>query len=190
MDPSFHFRVLDDYLSHATLKERSRITEQILRQVSEIAVVHEIRTAIQCNRGWDRKFNREGIQPQIRTDFVKSYAQGLGFPEVIDQGGLPGHLRTFHERHPWPRGKIDSSWLERASASRKHLDHLWVAFRTALKNQQQRKEFPQHFIDEDWEALSAAARSEHLQVIEDERNLVLGMIARQARAAAEKKKVR
>ena len=186
MDPSFHFRVLDDHLSHANFKERSRISEQLLRQVSEIAVVDEIRTAIECDRNWDRQPDQLE-HPQFRKDFISKYQKELSLPEIIDKSRVSKRLRTFCKDTPWPKGKIDNTWLENATASRKHLEQLWLCFRTALKAQQQQKGFSQEFIDEDWDALSATDKPEYAHAIEEEQRLIRETISQQALAYNEKR---
>ncbi|KAK3714786.1 hypothetical protein LTR37_007520 [Vermiconidia calcicola] len=149
MEPAFQFRVLDDILSHATTKERSRISQQLLRQVSEIATVDEIRTAIECDRGWNREWKTEGFE-------------------------TPKFLIDNYQKKLSP------------SASRKHLKHIWIAFRSALKSHQQKQRFPQYIIDEDWAALSAADRAEHVEAVEEEKRAVHEKISQQTLAASKK----
>ena len=108
IDPCFHFRVLDENLSNASHKERSRISEQLLRQVSEMAMVDEIWTAIEFDRGWDRQPVMEDMQhPQWRLDFIEQYAKKLCLPEIVDKARVSSHLRTFCKEYPWPKGKVD-----------------------------------------------------------------------------------
>jgi hypothetical protein len=169
MEPSFHFRVFDDYLSHADFKDRNRISGLLLCHVSEMAVVDEIRTALKCDRNYNREPSRKQMMgPAFRNDFVDCYQQKLSLPEIIGGGRATKHLRTLCEKHTWPKGRVDAHWIERAEAARQQLNELWKSYRSALKGQQIRKGFPKYFIDEGWDALSAAMRPQNVVVAKEE----------------------
>ena len=173
MDPGFHFRVMDDHLPRADRKERDRISGQLLRHISEMAVVDEIRNAVLCHCDWNREPQLEDDDtakdkmPQFRREFIYNYQKKLNLPEVAEK--VYPRLATFCKEYPWPKGKMDSAWLERATASRENLRKLWSYFRIALKLSQEEEGFAKECVDEDWAALSAAERQEHLQLVEEER---------------------
>lgn len=170
LDPSFQFRVLDDHLAHASGKERKRINEQLLRSLSELAVVDEIRTSLVCDRGWNRQPSSlsELNAPDFRVDFIEKYQKKLSLPQLIKNGGLSQQLRVFQKETRWPSGKIDEAWLKAAAASREQLSKLWTRFRAGLKSQQVRKDFSSNFIAEDEAALSAALRPSIVRALAEE----------------------
>ena len=131
MDPSFHFRVLDDCLSNASFKERSRISEQLLQSVSEAAVVDEIRTTLECDR--TRTRHPGSLKDNAtRMDFVNQYHKKLCLPEVITPK-VSTALQSLCQDYAWPKGKRDGAWLERAASSREQLKRFWSLFRAGLK---------------------------------------------------------
>ncbi|KAK5175486.1 uncharacterized protein LTR77_000625 [Saxophila tyrrhenica] len=186
MAPAFHFRVLDHHLQHANPKERSRLSDQLLRQVSEMAVLDDIRIDITCDRSWTREPSEPEIEmPLHRREFISGYQQNLRLPDIIAKTKVSQHLQAFYTDHQWPKGKMDSTWLERAVDSRKHLTRVWAAFRGGLKALQQRNGFPYEFIDQDWAALSAVESPAHLQVLEDEKQLFSAYMATKSSLASE-----
>ena len=184
LDPSFNFRVLDDCLSHASGKERNRVSGQLLRSLSEMAVVDEVRVSIECDRSWNREPNESiaDADPEFRGKFIEKYAQKLNLPEIVKRGGLEGHLRSFYNDSPWPSGNVDNRWLAAASASRAHLKKFWTHFRAAVKSLQTSRDFPANFIEEDQQAFSAAHRPENVRAAAEEEQALRDMIS--ARAAS------
>ena len=170
MDPSFHFRVLDDTLSHADRKQKARLGEHILRHASDMAAVDEIRIALECDRFWDREGVQQAdvAQHPFRHDFIQGYAKKLCLPELVKRSSIAVQLKTLCEKNPWPKGPMNQTWLDRATDARATLDRLWDVFRISLESQQRRKGFPEYFIEEDRLVLTAATRAEHLAVLETE----------------------
>lgn len=178
LDPSFTFRVLNDALTHADAKERGRVSEQLLRSLSEMAVVEEIRTSIECDRTWSHEPENELLKdaPKFREEFIEKYAKKMSLPKIIRGRDLASHLRAFHEETPWPSGTVDRAWMAAATASRKSLDKFWHQFRVALKCLQVRKAFPTDFVEQDEEALSAANRSSYIDALRGEEEALLQAI--------------
>lgn len=186
LDPSFNFRVLDDELSCASARDRNRISEQLLRSLSDMAVVDEVRTSIECDRSWNRQPDLEilTIAPKFRKDFIEKYAQQLSLPKVIKNGDLATHLRNFCKGSPWPTGRIDDGWLTAAMASRAQLNKFWARFRVSLKGHQISRAFPANFIEEDEKAFSAANRPTNIRAVEEEERGIRDMILERARKKA------
>jgi hypothetical protein len=103
LDPMFNFRVFEDSLRNADRKDRSRISQEMLRRVTEMALVDEIRVSVVCERGWDRHLAKEFPElaqpPGFREDFIRKYVKELSLPESIISGRANSHLRTFWEIH-------------------------------------------------------------------------------------------
>lgn len=135
MDSSFELRVLDDELSHASNKERGGINDQLLLNILELAVIEEIRTALACDRSWNREPTKASklLHVAFRKDFIKFYAKQLSLLELIKSAGLGQMLQAFKQDSPWPSGKRDEAWLNAAAASRDNLNKFWSRSRIGLK---------------------------------------------------------
>ena len=188
MDPSFHFRVLDDHLAHADSRERNRLSDRLLQQVSEMAVVDDIRVALECDRTWDREARtHDRAKVKFRSDFIKYYAQTLNLSAILDRTRISSQLRVFCEKTVWPQGhNLDRKWLESADAARKQLNEVWRCFRSGLLSGQKEDGFPQQYIDDDQAAFSAADRPEILEAIEEERRAILAVIEQRESALVER----
>lgn len=188
MDPSFNFRVLEDYLSDANYAEKHRVSGQFQRTLSEMAVVDGIRNSIECSRDWGAQRLQEEPKerPNFRKDFIDKYQKSLSLPEVLKGTRLPSQLRVLCKDTPWPKGQMDTSWLQQAEKARGQLAQIWKSFRNGLKSQQLRKGFSQDFIDEDFAALSAMDKPEAQAAIEHDRQLILQRIAEKKRSKVQK----
>ena len=186
MDPSFHFRVLEDYLCGADRRERNRISAPLQRLLSEMAAVDGIRATIECSQycGLHKVLKRKP-GPDFRREFLEKYQNDMCLPEIIDKSKMGPLLRTLCKDNLWPKGPMDDLWLWRAEKSRAQLTWLWRVFRDALKAQQQRRGFSKAAIDEDFAALSGPERPESLAAIEKEKASVLERVERKKLAKAQ-----
>lgn len=103
MDPQFHFRVLDDHLTKAEFKERSRLSEKILSNITVMADIDEVRISIETYRHWDRERLTKDPRPdpaffKMSKDFVATYVQNFDIIKVAKKLREP--LRVLCRQHP------------------------------------------------------------------------------------------
>ncbi|KAI1084155.1 hypothetical protein F5B20DRAFT_593269 [Whalleya microplaca] len=115
--------------------QRQRITPELMKIVDNAAALDEIRTAIQCARGWNRCARKEySWIPEVKENH-RLVLEFRDMATVLDSHGchLPyNELKAFCTEHEWPKGKIDMHWLQQVRASRDALDRLWAAYEHQL----------------------------------------------------------
>ena len=128
MDPSLNFRIID-YICRTNPKEASRMDQNLVDELSDMAALNTISTNIQCHVSLNRKYTQEmpAEETERRGNWIKKSNSPKG-PVIGD--ATAKYLDSFCTRHPWPKGTKNEQWLKQATASRFSLNQFWQAFRT------------------------------------------------------------
>jgi hypothetical protein len=127
MDPSLNFRIID-YVCRTDPKEASRMDQNLVDELSDMAALNTISTNIQClvsrNRETPQKMSAE--ERGRRRDWDKK-SNSTQDSVIADATGM--YLDDLCTKHPWPKGMKKEQWLKQATASRASLNRFWQAFR-------------------------------------------------------------
>lgn len=171
MDPSLNFAVID-YLCRTDVKEAERLDQNLLDQLSDMSVLNSIINNVRCCVSHDRHRKPEflAIDKRLREDFVRKINSPAGDASNEIGDFAAKYLDDFYNKHPWPKGKKDSRWLEQDTASRGALDRFWEAFRGIRAKKLRANGVKSSTIDEDMDVLSAAKAERHLAELAAERD--------------------
>jgi hypothetical protein len=131
MDPSLNFRIID-YVCRTDPKEASRMDQNLVDELSDMAALNIISTNIQCHVSRNRK-TPQGMpdeERERRRNWIKK-SNSSKDPAIGDAIGM--YLDDFCTKHPWPKGVKNDQWLKQATASRASLNLFWQAFRLQWK---------------------------------------------------------
>ncbi|THZ88510.1 hypothetical protein D6C88_04965 [Aureobasidium pullulans] len=170
MDPSLNFTVID-YLCRTDPKEASRMDQNLVDELSDMAVLNSISNNIQCRPSHGREYTLKlpVEEENIRADWIKK----SNTPKDKEMGDTTaGHLSNFCTNHLWPKGTKNEQWLQQATQSREALDRFWEAFRSQWAKKLRGTGVKSSSIDEDLDLMSASKKEECLAEIAAERDEV------------------
>lgn len=179
-DGSLLFSFLDDWLSNEsiTTKEKSRLDQTLLAYLSNLAALHELLAAVRqfrpvCtpigfdeakSRGTERSaWRRLNDTDQIFEDEAKDTKIMAKLFEAVQT--------------PFPSGKRDAAWLDRADEVRQNLKTYWAHAR--MMHAKELKSYPlctKEDIGREISALSFGENSDYLAVLEEERKAILSSL--------------
>lgn len=160
-DPCFNLHVLDHLLSKADYKEKNRISDRLLRKISDIAVLDEVRMSLAFDRRYSQKIEQVlGNMPGhliLQGHLVRNWNfEGLSVP-------CGPVLESLCTKYKFPVGKMDSLLLDQASAAHNELNRLWQLVRTETRKQLEELDAPQGFIDHQCDLMSAEYSEEYVE---------------------------
>jgi hypothetical protein len=130
MDPSLNFAIID-YLCRTDRKEAARISQNLLVQMSDMAVLFNILESINLRRVRDVHVTQEHagklLAEEHRDQFIKKINAPFGDNEIGDK--LGEFLQRACTQHPWPRGRKSQEWLQEADAAQEALEKFWSEMR-------------------------------------------------------------
>ncbi|KAI4723841.1 hypothetical protein E4T49_08430 [Aureobasidium sp. EXF-10728] len=181
MDPSLNFAIID-HLCRTDRKEAARISQSLLVQLSDMAILSEMMSSINLRQFRDvrttRKHAKRFMQEEHRDEFIKKINAPFGDNEIGDK--LGEFLERACTQYPWPRGRKSEAWLQEADASQKALDVFWSEMRTIwARKLREEGGVAEHYIKEDIDGLMSFSQEEkHLEELAAQREYVLRQIAR------------
>jgi hypothetical protein len=127
MDPSLNFRIID-YVCRTDPREASRMDQNLVDELSDMAALNTICTKIQCLMSRNRKTPRDlSSEEKDKRDNWAIKSNSTEGPAIGDAMAM--YLDDFCTKHPWPKGVKNEQWLKQATASRASLSRFWQAFR-------------------------------------------------------------
>lgn len=130
MDPSLNFAIID-HLCRTDRKEAARISQSLLVQLSDMAVLFDILESIRLRPvGAYRVTQKQTdklLQEEWRDQFIRKMNAPFGDNEVGDK--LGEFLERPCTQFPWPRGRKGLEWLQEAEAAQEALDVFWSEMR-------------------------------------------------------------
>ncbi|KAI5247604.1 hypothetical protein E4T43_01964 [Aureobasidium subglaciale] len=105
MDPTLNFAVVD-YLCRTNSKEADRISQDLLHQLSDMAILNSIISNVRCYPHLDRFRPQTDMDNDmhLREDY-KNKINTLLEHEIVLGDATAGYLDEFCTKHPWPRGR-------------------------------------------------------------------------------------
>lgn len=182
MEPASNFRVLDDYLSTADAKVRARLSQRCLDYVSDMAVMDEVRVSLRVHpsrtRQPSKREHRAAMETSARDEpstgsFRSNYFKKIQNVNVHDTSPILSKiLKELCTKHPWPKNKMNLSWLERATSARNCLSRYWQAQRAGLIKTYRSLGLSEEYIAKEMSYLSADCSQEYGQELEAERQMI------------------
>jgi hypothetical protein len=130
MDPSLNFAIID-HLCRTDRKEAARISQGLLVQISDMAILFDILESINLRPIRDvnvtQKCTDKLLEEENRDQFIKKINAPFGDDEIGDK--LGEFLERACTQHPWPRGRKSVEWLQEADAAQEALDVFWSEMR-------------------------------------------------------------
>lgn len=130
MDPSLNFAIID-HLCRTDRKEAAHISQGLLVQLSDMAILFDILESIRLRPiGTSRVTQKQTdkfLQEEYRDQFIKKINAPFGDNEIGDK--LGEFLERACTQYPWPRGRKSLEWLQEADAAQKALDVFWTEMR-------------------------------------------------------------
>lgn len=130
MDPSLNFAIID-HMCRTDRKEAARISQGLLVQISDMAILFDILESIKLrpirNVRVTQKHTDKLLQEDHRDLFIKKMNAPFGDNEIGDK--LGEFLERACTQHPWPRGRKSLDWLQEADAAQEALDVFWSEMR-------------------------------------------------------------
>ncbi|KAH0397037.1 hypothetical protein KCU89_g8691, partial [Aureobasidium melanogenum] len=153
MDPSLNFRIID-YICRTDPKEASRMDQNLVDELSDMAALNTISTNIQCLPSLNRKrtCKLSDEETESRANWIKKSNSAKG-PAIGD--ATAKYLDDFYTKHPWPKGMKNEQWLKQATASRFSLNRFWQAFRSQWAKKLGENGVWSSSIDEDLDLMRA-----------------------------------
>lgn len=159
--PCFNFQVLDHLLSKADFKERNRISDRLLQEISDIAVLDEVRMSLAFDRRYnDRPESSSGSMPDYFL-LHSHLCERWDTREPSVPCGLI--LESLCTKYKFPIGKMENSWLDQASAARNEPNRLWQVIRAENRKQLEQLKAPRSFLDRQCKLMSAEHDEEHVE---------------------------
>jgi len=177
-DPAMLFEFLDDWLEKDTIKakDNSALSSQLLNNLSDLAVTHELLAAVRqfrpffqpisldeaCIKGISRAFWRD---PQVQEEAHNTSKASLK--------AITKRFIAFQDA-PFPKGKRDKAWLEQANKVRLVSKNFWTMSREILEKQLDASKWrTNEDKTRELAMLSFDIAPEHLAVLETEREAIL-----------------
>ncbi|KAG9660644.1 hypothetical protein KCU64_g3066, partial [Aureobasidium melanogenum] len=159
MDPSLNFRIID-YICRTDPKEASRMDQNLVDELSDMAALNTISTNIQCLPSLNRKrtCKLSDEETESRGNWIKKSNSAKG-PAIGD--ATAKFLDDFCTNHPWPKGMKNEQWLKQATASRASLNRFWRAFRSQWAKKLGENGVWSSSIDEDLSMMRAHESEEY-----------------------------
>jgi hypothetical protein len=130
MDPSLNFAIID-HLCRTDRKEAARISQGLLVQISDMAILFDILESINLRPIRDvhvtQKHADRLLKEENRDQFIKKINAPFGDNEIGDK--LGEFLERACTQYPWPRGRKSEEWLQEADAAQEALDVFWSEMR-------------------------------------------------------------
>jgi hypothetical protein len=168
MDPSLNLRIID-YVCRTDPKEASRMDQNLVDELSDIAALNTISINIQCHMSRNRRVTQGASAEEAgkRRNWIKKSNSVKG-PAIGDATGM--YLDDFCTKHPWPKGMKNEQWLKQATASRASLNRFWQAFRTQWAKKLGDDGVWSSSIDEDLNLMRAHQSEEYRAEVAAERD--------------------
>ncbi|THY32721.1 hypothetical protein D6D01_02497 [Aureobasidium pullulans] len=181
MDPSLNFAIID-HMCRTDRKQAARISQSLLVQLSDMAVLFEVMNSIKSRPIRECRLTHENanklLKEECRDQFIKKINPPFADKEIGDK--LGESLERACTQSTWPRGRKNQEWLDEATASQEALDVFWSEMRTIWAHKL-RKEggVAGSYIKEDIDGLMRFSHSEkHLTELAAQREHVLRQLAR------------
>jgi hypothetical protein len=130
MDPSLNFAIIDN-LCRTDRKEAARISQGLLVQISDMAILFDILESINLRPVRDvnvtQKHADKMLEEEHYDQFIKKINAPFGDNEIGDK--LGEFLERACTQYPWPRGRKSLEWLQEANAAQNALDVFWSEMR-------------------------------------------------------------
>jgi hypothetical protein len=170
MDPSLNFRIID-YICRTDPKEASRMDQNLVDELSDMAALNTISTNIQCHVSLNRKYTHKmsDEDTEKRGNWIKKSNSAKG-PAVGN--ATAKYLDEFCTKYPWPKGTKNEQWLKQATASRFSLNRFWQAFRSQWAKKLGENGVWPSSITEDLDLMRAHESEEYRAEVEAERDEV------------------
>jgi hypothetical protein len=130
MDPSLNFAIID-HLCRTDRKEAARISQGLLVQISDMAILFDILESINLRPVRDvnvtQKHADKMLEEEHYDQFIKKINAPFGDNEIGDK--LGEFLERACTQYPWPRGRKSLEWLQEANAAQNALDVFWSEMR-------------------------------------------------------------
>lgn len=131
MDPSLNFAIID-YMCRTDRKQATRISQSLLVQLSDMAVLFEVMDSIKSRPIRECQITHENakklLKEECRDQFIKKINPPFADKEIGDK--LGEFLERACTQSTWPRGRKNQEWLDEATASHEALDVFWSEMRT------------------------------------------------------------
>ncbi|KAH0005186.1 hypothetical protein KCU78_g13003, partial [Aureobasidium melanogenum] len=181
MDPSLNLAIID-HLCRTDRKEAARISQSLLVQISDMAVLFEMMSSINL-RSYreipiDRKHTNKLLKEEHRDEFIKKINAPFADQEIGDK--LGEFLERACTQYPWPRGRKSQEWLSEAEAAQEALDVFWSEMRTIWTRKLRREgKVAELYIKEDIDGLMRFSQGEkHLEELAAQREYVCRQLER------------
>ncbi|KAI4831317.1 hypothetical protein E4T45_10226 [Aureobasidium sp. EXF-8846] len=170
MDPSLNFAIID-YLCRTDRKEAARISQGLLVQISDMAVLFDILGSINLRSIRDVQITQEYYdkhQEKNREQFLKKMNAPFGDNEIGDK--LGEFLERACTQYPWPRGRKSQEWLQETDAAQDALNVSWSEMRLIWARKLQESQVAERYIKEDIDEFMRFSEGEkHLKVLTAQR---------------------
>ncbi|THW89896.1 hypothetical protein D6D18_06844 [Aureobasidium pullulans] len=181
MDPSLNFAIID-YMCRTDRKQATRISQSLLVQLSDMAVLFEVMDSIKSRPIRECQITHENakklLKEECRDQFIKKINPPFADKEIGDK--LGEFLERACTQSTWPRGRKNQEWLDEATASHEALDVFWSEMRTIWAHKLRNEgDVAESYIKEDIDGLMRFSQSEkHLAELAAQREHVLCQLAR------------
>ncbi|KAG9968669.1 hypothetical protein KCU98_g15577, partial [Aureobasidium melanogenum] len=167
MDPSLNFRIID-YICRTDPEEASRMDQNLVDELSDMAALNTISTNIQCLPSLNRKrtCKLSDEETESRANWIKKSNSAKG-PAI---GDATAKYLDFYTKHPWPKGMKNEQWLKQATASRFSLNRFWQAFRSQWAKKLGENGVWSSSIDEDLDLMRAHESEQYRAEVAAERD--------------------
>ncbi|KAH0367794.1 hypothetical protein KCU65_g4471, partial [Aureobasidium melanogenum] len=175
MDPSLNFAIID-HLCRTDRKQAARISQSLLDQLSDMAILTEIMASIKSRPVREYQLTdkraRAFMKEEYRDQFIKKINAPFADLEIGDK--LGEFLERACTQYPWPRGRKNQDWLSDAEAAQDALNVFWSEMRLiwARKLRQEGK-VTECYIQEDIDGLMRFSQGDkHLEELAAQREYV------------------
>ncbi|KAF7186918.1 hypothetical protein HII31_11712 [Pseudocercospora fuligena] len=164
---SWYMSFIEDHLTSADHKERSRIDQGLYDYLAMMAFNHQIMTSIDSSRPRPKTFKIEksdNSKPRLADRYV---GRGPSNVTIEDRAIIATLLNAFSEKS-WPKGKRKESWIAEVKEIRHRQAKLWAAARSILRRQLETAGLRSDDIEAEIAELSVDLEQGHLDEVEGE----------------------
>lgn len=131
MDPSLNFAIID-HLCRTDRKQAARISQSLLDQLSDMAILSEIMTSVRSRPVREYQLTNKRARVLLKEEYRDQFVKKINAPftdlEIGDK--LGEFLERACTQYPWPRGRKNQDWLSEAEAAQEALNVFWSEMRT------------------------------------------------------------